>query len=88
MILNKTKKASERYTVYRSGQGNFLDPKYYPTHQYCVVTGVNRGNGYQGYMSLTYALKNEMMPEEAIKNLIAFLIDKGYSQYLQEIGVI
>lgn len=46
-----------------SGQGGFLNPPNDAEHTHCVVEGVDRGHGYQGYMSLRYALKQDWVPD-------------------------
>lgn len=87
MILNKTRYPRERYQIINGSQGCYGDPDYYPTHIFCIVDGVDRGNGYQGYTSVTYFLKNEggYFPEEAIKSLKNFLKENGYRKYLKEV---
>lgn len=86
MILNKTTKHRDRYRVIPGSQGNYGDPDYYPTHKYTIANGIDRGNGYQGYSSITYFLTEmEYVPIEAKNNLKKFLKEKGYSRYLNKI---
>lgn len=87
LILNKTTKSSDRLTLIEGAFGNAGDPQHYPTHKFVVVTGVNRGNGYQGYMSVTYALTEcgAWMPSEARLNLIRFLVANGFAQYIVDL---
>ena len=85
-ILNKTQKHKDRFTLITDGMGCVGDPEHYPTHTLSVATGVNRGNGYQGYMSVTYALTEcEYIPQEARLNLIRALNKLGYAQYIVEL---
>jgi hypothetical protein len=87
-ILNKTTNSRDRYTLIKEGMGGAGDPKHYPTHLYSVANGVDRGNGYQGYESITYALKEDkFFPEEARRNLIEALDSIGFYDYLHELGL-
>jgi DNA-directed RNA polymerase subunit RPC12/RpoP len=86
MILNKTIKHRDRYKVIPGSQGSYGDPDYYPTHKYTIANGIDRGNGYQGYSSITYFLTEmEYAPIEAKTNLKKFLKKKGYDRYLNKI---
>ena len=76
--LNITRSSYERYYVIDGSMGGCGEPKDSPNHKYTIANGVDRGNGYQGYMSVTYALFQDVIPHEAIKNLKSFLILKGY----------
>lgn len=88
-ILNKTTSTRDRYTLIDEGMGSHGNPAHYPTHAYSVANGSDRGNGYQGYSSITYALKEcQWFPEDARANLIQTLKELGFEQYLKEIGVI
>jgi len=86
VILNNTIKHSDRYSLINEGQGGYGDPLYYPTHKFCVVNGIDRGNGYQGYLSVTYALQHDSVPKEVKARLKALLIRNGYSKYLSEVA--
>ena len=59
--LNTTRSSRDRYYVAKGGQGNYGLPKHYPDHNYGLVAGIDRGNGYQEYTSITYALSNEKL---------------------------
>lgn len=86
MILNKTRSHRDRYRIVPGNMGNHGDPKDYPTHKYHVVNGVNRGNGYQGAMSVEYFFSKDAhryIPEEARKNAVKFLLDHGYEKWLR-----
>ena len=87
--LNTTRNSRDRYYVVKGGQGNYGLPKHYPDHSYGLVAGVDRGNGYQEYTSITYCLKEcDWFPKEARDNLIYFLHRHGYNAYLIEMGII
>lgn len=87
MILNKTKSHRDRYRIVPGNMGNAGDPKDYPTHKYHIVNGINRGNGYQGCMSVAYFFSEDThryVPEEARKNCVKFLLAHGYGNWLKD----
>jgi len=49
-----------------------------PEHHYSIATGVNRGNGYQGYTAIGYFLKQDYVSQDAKDNLIKHLKSLGY----------
>ena len=84
-ILNKTTKASNRYRlVYEKGHGTggYGDGADSPQHDYTVVNGVDRGHGYQGYLSVSAALSASWVPAEAKSRLRVILRHKGYGDWL------
>ena len=85
LILNKAKKASDRYHLLSGSMGSYGDPENYPTHKYEIAIGVDRGNGYHCYMSVTNMLEEAFCPREAYDNLVSFLKCAGYGKYLSEI---
>jgi len=80
MILNKTKFHRERYQIVKGSMDSYGEEFGHPNYHYEIVNGIDRGNGYQGYMSVSYFLKNEYgyIPKEAIENCKRFLKRKGY----------
>lgn len=87
-ILNRTKSSQDRFTLIDGSMGSAGDPEHWPTHKFEIANGVDKGNGYQGYMNITYALKEcSYFPEDARKRLIWVLSTGGYKRYLEEIGV-
>ncbi len=81
--LNQTRSSRDRLYLLHEGMGGFGDPEDYPTHAWCVVNGVDRGNGYQGYMSVTYALKEcKWIDPETKVNLRATLRMLGFGKYV------
>lgn len=91
MILNKTKSHRNRYRIVPGNMGNHGDPKNSPTHKYHIAYGINRGNGYQGSMSIEYFLGNEgehQIPEEAKQNAIKFFLAHGYRVWLTRKGIL
>lgn len=89
--LNTSKSSRDRYYITKGGQGCSGLPEHYPDHKFGIVNGIDRGNGYQGYLSITHCLtKCEWFPEEAKKELIYWLFkhENGYCRYLIDIGVI
>ena len=76
IILNKTKSSSQRFTLLSGAMGNYGEPRNSPNHYYEIVNGVDRGRGYQGYMSITYALSDRSSLPEEIKRTIQKEIKK------------
>lgn len=67
VILTRSKSSRERYKLVKDGRGMGgygMPPDHYSRH-WLVVNGVDRGNGYQGYMSVDYALSEDCLPESA-----------------------
>ena len=64
IILNKTRRSSERYALQMEPMGCYGRPENDPSHRWRIVRGVDRGNGFQGYYSLHLALEVDWMPEE------------------------
>lgn len=86
MVLNRTRKHQDRYQIVPGSMGNSADPKHWPTHRYEIVSGIDRGNGFQGYTNLTYFLTEcPGVPAEAKRACRKFLENRGYADYLQEI---
>ena len=70
IILNTTKSSRNRYRLISGHMGNYNKPSNSPNHRYVVVNGIDRGNGYQGYMSVTYALNEcDYLPQEVKDNI-------------------
>jgi hypothetical protein len=85
MILNKTTKHRDRHRILPGNMGNAGDPKDSPNHTFHIAYGINRGNGYQGSMSVTYFFGNEShAPEEAKQNAVKFLLANGYENWLRQ----
>ena len=76
MILNTTTKARDRYRIINDGMGCHGDPISDPTHHWSIAEGVDRGNGYQGYMSLDYFFQADFVPRTAKATCCAFLRGK------------
>lgn len=86
ITLNKTRSSQERFILINGSMGCANDPNYWPTYKFEIANGIDRGNGYQCYMNLTYALKDcAWFPKEAKENLIKELKKLGYDKYLSEV---
>jgi len=79
VILNKTKNSSERHTLISGSMGSAGEPATSPNHKFKVANGVDRGNGYQGYMAVSYFLNGECYaPKEAVNKCKKILQNLGY----------
>lgn len=65
IALTKSRSVRERYYLIRDGKGmgGAGNPTEHYLNNWVVVNGVDLGNGYQGYMSVDYAI--EILPAEA-----------------------
>jgi hypothetical protein len=65
--LNSSQSSRDRYYLIHDGKGmgGYGKDKDHYLNNWVVVNGVDRGNGYQGYMSIDCALKEGYVPEEA-----------------------
>lgn len=62
--------------VVRNGQGNFLDPPEYPSHEYHVQTDLRRRPENRGSMSLTHAVEEAPWLDPDTKRKAKELLDK------------
>jgi hypothetical protein len=80
VILNKTRRSSERYRIVEEPMGCSGLPDNHPNHKYSVLYGNDRkGTGYPAYMSVSYFLEEEPASEEAKENCRKFLRERGYT---------
>lgn len=77
LLLNKTRNVRDRYYLIDGKMGSYGEPDNHANHKYQVANGVDRGNGYQGYMSVSYALTLDYFPEEAKAKILAILKKEG-----------
>ena len=70
------RKARRDAQIVRNGQGNFLDPPEYPSHEYHVQTDLRRRPENRGSMALTYAVEDAPWLDPETKNEAKALIDK------------
>lgn len=73
IALTTSRSPRERYYLLKDGRGmgGAGEPPEHHSHSWVVVNGVDRGNGYQGYMSVDYALSDEVtwLPESAKRRI-------------------
>ncbi len=77
MILNKTKSASDRYQIIPERMGCHGMPANHANHKYSIANGVDRGNGFQGYTSISYFLTQDFISQEIKNKVIAFCKEKN-----------
>ena|ERR1044072_2487196 len=73
--LTKSKSSTDRYYLVSAdgSMGNIEEPDNHANHKYQIVKGVDKGNGYQGYMSVSYFLQQDRFPQSAKDKITAFL---------------
>lgn len=67
--LTKSKSSQERYYLINEGMGGYGEKANHANNHYSVVNGIDRGNGYQGHMAISYFLTLNYIPATA-KNLV------------------
>lgn len=80
--LNKSRRSWERYYLCAGRMGCHGMPEGHPNYTLQVVNGVDRGNGFQGYASCSYALTKDSMPADAKAKLRAELVRRGFAVFL------
>lgn len=77
MILNKTKNSSERYTLISGSMGNSGEAANHANNHFEIVNGIDRGNGYQGYISVSYFLTLDYIEQDMKDKVKAFLKERN-----------
>jgi len=78
MILNRTRKTRDRYTVVGGSMGCHGMANGHANHHYEIRNG-NPSNP-SGIMSVSYFLTLDYVPQEAKDNLRKFLTDRGFDR--------
>lgn len=77
IILNKTRKSSERYTLITGRMGCASLPFNHANWHLQVVNGIDMGLGYQGYSSVSYFLE-KCKDEEMSSKVREVISSLGY----------
>ena len=67
--LNTTQKTRDRYYLISGSMGSYGNPVNHANHKFQICNGIDRGNGYQGYMSVSYFLTVDYISQE-MKNKV------------------
>lgn len=78
IILNKTKSINDRYYLINGSMGCAGTPKNHANNFVEVANGVDRGNGYSGYIAVSYFLTQEHVPQEAKDKVVEFCKKHNY----------
>jgi hypothetical protein len=70
-ILVKTRHPRDRYRIISGSMGNYRTVTNHANNRFQIVEGIDRGNGYQGYMSVSYFLTLDYVPKEAKDRVIS-----------------
>jgi len=73
LTLTRSKSSLERYYLIPGSMGCAGEPLNHANHKYLIANGVDNGNGYQGYMSISYFLKQDYIPKSAKQKVIRLL---------------
>lgn len=73
LALTNSKSSRERYYLINGSMGSYGEPANHANHKYKIANGIDKGNGYQGYISVSYFLSLEYIPASAKNKLIALL---------------
>lgn len=66
IALNKSRSSRDRYYLVNKSMGCYGLPEDAPDHKYSVINGIDRGNGFQGGLSIKCALTEcKYFPEDA-----------------------
>lgn len=67
--LTSAQRSLDRYYLIKDGKGmgGHGEPPEHYLNQWVVANGVDRGDGFQGYYSVNYALTLDELPDEAKK---------------------
>ncbi len=76
ILLNKTKSSRDRYYLISGSMGNVGCPSNHANNRYEVVNGIDRGQCYQGYMAVSYAINSCDYLDKEIKDKIKAICDK------------
>lgn len=76
MILNKTQNSGDRYRIIPGSKGCHGCPANHANHKFEIANGVDRGNGYQGYTSISYFLTQEFISQDIKDKVIRFCKDR------------
>jgi len=77
MPLTHSRSSRERYYLIYGSMGSYGCPTNHANHKYQVANGIDKGNGYQGYSSVSYFLTQPDIPQHVKNNLIKFLTDQN-----------
>lgn len=79
IALNKAASSRKRYYLVNGSMGSAGESANHATKHLEVVNGIDRGHGYQGYMSVSYALACDYIPKEAKAKIREVIKENGYS---------
>jgi hypothetical protein len=69
--LTHSKSSRERYYLVNGKMGGYGEPENHANNVFEIVNGIDRGNGYQGYTSVSYFLTEKHVPQSAKNKVIA-----------------
>ena len=73
--LTHSRSSRDRYYLITGSMGCYGTPVNHVNNEYSIANGIDKGNGYQGYMSVSYFLTLEHIPQSA-KNKVIEICNK------------
>jgi hypothetical protein len=58
----------------------------HPSHKVEIANGIDKGNGYQGYMNISYFFQQDYIPQETKIECARILKSLGYSDFTSKLG--
>lgn len=71
--LTHSRSSRDRYYLISGSMGNAGFAENHANHRYQIANGIDKGNGYQGYMSVSYFLTQGYIPQSAKNKVISIL---------------
>jgi len=79
ILLTHSKSSSKRYYLVSGSMGNAGESVNHVNNHFQIVNGIDRGNGYQGYIAVSYFLTLDYIPQSAKDKVMKIIKDKNLS---------
>lgn len=77
LILVKTRNPRDRYRLIDGSSGRHGTTKNHVNNYFQIVAGIDKGNGYQCYLSVSYFLTLDYVPQQAKETVIQICKERG-----------
>jgi hypothetical protein len=79
IALTHSRSSRERYYLISGYMGNLGKSYNHVNNHFKIANGIDKGNGYQGYMAVSYFLKQDSIPQSVKDMIIKICKEKGYT---------